>query len=349
MDAQAFQTIPTDKKVEVTHTRDGITLRATVAGSLSDVGHGLLRGIADVDHSQLLDGAAIWVGFTTYWLKQVGPHDFVVEGPAFERPDAFVTEHTTDLTPHMWVSARQFDVARGIGHAEEPSPIDSDIIVQRSVITMLERGGSGSFVMQRHRLQPEQTTKPDGTRRTGWQLVVPGRVEGEQAEMISVYVGSLIGLMPEAAPFLAMPHHTLLQFEGTRLTGAWLLDPGRVANLATTNPGVAMGDAIFGGLVGRPLLSELFVATDLAQVPTQRRPAPDQADEVIDVAAAALELDRDQVMAHADVIPELQLLRFRNPETRKALVVGPQGGLLVGDDTPTLLSEFLRGGRARVS
>ena len=54
-------------------------------------------------------------------------------------------------------------------------------------------------------------------------------------------------------------------------------------------------------------------------------------------------------MAHADVIPELQLLRFSNPQTHKALVVGAEGGLLLGDDTPTLLSEFLRGGRMKLS
>lgn len=349
MDAFAFQAIPTDERVEVTHSTDGLTLRATVAASLAEVGRGLLRGIADVDHTKLLDGAAIWVGFTTYWLRQAGPHDYIVEGPDFERPDAFVTQHTADLTTPLWASARHFDVARGIGQAEEASPIDSDVVVQRSVLTMLEQGGSGAFVMRRHRLGPEQATKSDGTRRTGWQMIVPGPVEGEQAEMISVYVGSLMGLMPEAAPFLAMPYNTLLQFEGTRLTGAWLLDPELLANLATTHPGVGMGDAVFNGLVGQPLLSELFVERDLAQVPTTPRPAPQQSDDMLDVAAAALQLDRDEVMQHAEVIPELHLLRFRNPGSHKALVVGPQGGLLLGDDTPTLLSEYLRGGRMRLS
>ena len=289
MDATTFQTIPTDDPVEVTHTQDGLTLRATAAGSLQEVAGGLLRGIADVEHDQLLDGAAIWVGFTTFWLRQVANRDFVVEGPDFDRPDAFITQHTADLTTALWASTRHFDVARAIGHAEVPSPIDSDVVVQRSVLTMLEQGGSGSFLMQRHQLTQEQTTKPDGTRRTGWQMVVPGPVEGEQAEMISVYVGSLMGLMPEAAPFLAMPHHTMLQFQGTRLTAAWLLDPERLASLATTHPGVGMGDAIFGGLVGDPLLSELFVVGDLAEVPTERRPAPEQSDDVIDVAAATLE------------------------------------------------------------
>lgn len=347
MSALDFQLAPEAPRKSVTHKAHGKTFVATAARPLINVAHGMLRGIGELDPAQLLDGAMVWSGFSPYWLRQTEHEHYVVEGPDFDWPDAFYDHHTDDLTLHMWISAQQLEAAKRAGTQAVHTPVDHEVSVQRAVITMLEEGTEGTIVMQRHRVEQDAVPDEERGQRSGWHVVVPGRVDGEQGALLRAAVGSFIALFPEAGPLLGLPPGAFLQFSGARLSGAWLLDEKRMQELGSEHPGVKMGEAIFGGLVAEPILSELFVEGDLAEVSRERRPAPPQPEGLLSVASALLELPSEDVMEHADVLPEVRVLRFRNPATGQALVVGQDRGMLLGEDTDVLVSRYLRGARFR--
>lgn len=318
-------------------------LTCHVAGSLRNVAHGLLRGIADLSPADLLDGNNVWVGGSTYWLVQRSAESFQLVGPDFDRPDAFLTEHTEDLTFPLWVSARQFEIRQHIGIAEVSTRIDDELLVQRSVVSMLEQGLEHSVVMRRSPAIMGHV-RDDGIRRSGWEVRTPDAT-GDQADLIVALVGSFLGLMPEAAPFLALPANSLLHFNEVELVGAWIVDEQRVRKLQHTDPQMAAGQALLSGLAAEPILSHLFVESDFAGIPDHERPLPPKDRHLATQAARWLEMSPAEAAVHATAIPELHVIFVRNPATGRALVMGEDHGVLLGSDDKALVSAYLRGGR----
>lgn len=334
-------------RVEVTRELGDVTFIATVRRSLSHVAEGLLHGICDLDPSQLLDGASIWSEACVYWLKLTAPNSYRVMGPDFAYPAEFMTKHTEDLTLPLWMGQQQSAVAHASGMPPAPVQVDQQVLVQRSVVTMLEQGLDGTITLQRHQVPADKLQTDEGVVRTGWHLKNPA-AQGDDAAMVTAYVGSLLGLMPEAAPFLSLPAGALLRFHNVALSGAWILDQQRAAELAKRRPDISAGQAILKGLVADPILSEVFVEADLAAVPDERRPAPEQNENILRVVASLLDLPLDSVSDHGEAIPEVGVLRYRNQNTGKALIVGSDGSMLLGDDRDVLVSRYLRGGRLRI-
>ncbi|WP_114203863.1 hypothetical protein [Janibacter anophelis] len=243
---------PTTETIE--EVVDGVTLRARTHPQLAPLAGSVLMAFAAGAAGPLEPGAQLQMSYAPYTLEATDEGGvLLVTTPDFSSPEAYRERTTDDLTGALIGQVEQVQTARKAGVDAAPVRATETIAIQSAALDAIVLGEPSAFIMERYELDPDAQTLTDGTRRSGWSIVVPTAQTDEERALRNVDAGELQACDRTFGPYLGLPVGSLLQFAGGELQSAHLVDQAKLAEVFERGEYRTMGEVLASGEASRPL------------------------------------------------------------------------------------------------
>ncbi|UTT67304.1 hypothetical protein NMQ01_06215 [Janibacter sp. CX7] len=246
---------PTTETIE--EVVDGVTLRARTHPQLAPLAGSVLMAFAAGAAGPLQPGARLQMSYAPYTLEATDEGGvLLVTTPDFSSPEAYRERTTDDLTGALIGQVEQLQKARQAGVDAAPVRATETIAIQSAALDAIVLGQPAAFVMERFELDPGAQALTDGTRRSGWSIVLPSAQSDEERALRNIDAGELQACDRTFGPYLGLPVGSLLQFAGGELQSAHLVDQAKLAEVFERGEYRTMGEVLASGKASRPLFVE---------------------------------------------------------------------------------------------